>query len=495
MENKTGCIYAILNTVNGKGYIGQTINFKQRKAKHLSMVRSTSVHSSNYNMVIYKAMRKYGINSFSWSIIEEDIAQDDLDALEIYYIDFFGTYFTGYNSNIGGSSNRGYITSEATKEKQRGHPVSAHVRRRISEASTGRVASKETREKLSLLANSPEKQARHKATMEKNKSGRDLAVRQLNKDGEFVAVFTSLKKASEGTGITSQGICNVLKGRYPSIKGYKWEYVDASKASTHNFNTPVLQYSLDNVFIKVYPSNRDAEKATLISASQISRVCSGKQKTARGFIWKYLDETDISDCRNVSIARGSVGEKPILQYDLSANFIREWMSVRDASADLGIGKQCIYNTLRNSTYTAGGFMWRYKEGGTSDVVEHKRKGKGVSQYDMDGKFIRTYDTILSASEKTGISSISICANLKGRNKSAHGFLWVYKNEDPPVYEKPKITVKAVIQYSLEGKFIKSWSCASEILQEMGIPQGNVQRACRGAVKTAGGFIWKYKDDE
>lgn len=42
--------------------------------------------------------------------------------------------------------------------------------------------------------------------------------------------------------------------------------------------------------IKVFSSMKSAEEETYIPAKQISRVCRGYDKTARGYIWKYADE-------------------------------------------------------------------------------------------------------------------------------------------------------------------------------------------------------------
>jgi group I intron endonuclease len=52
--------------------------------------------------------------------------------------------------------------------------------------------------------------------------------------------------------------------------------------------------------------------------------------------------------------------KPILQYDLSMNFIREWNSVAHASEKLLIYNTQIYRCLRGVRKTTRGFIWKYK---------------------------------------------------------------------------------------------------------------------------------------
>lgn len=50
---------------------------------------------------------------------------------------------------------------------------------------------------------------------------------------------------------------------------------------------PVLQYDLNNNFIKEYFGVREAERQTKIS--HIAEVCGGYRKTAGGYIWKWKD--------------------------------------------------------------------------------------------------------------------------------------------------------------------------------------------------------------
>lgn len=53
--------------------------------------------------------------------------------------------------------------------------------------------------------------------------------------------------------------------------------------------------------------------------------------------------------------------KPVLQYDKQGNFIREWLSITDASETLGINKSHISECCRGGRKSAGGFQWKDKE--------------------------------------------------------------------------------------------------------------------------------------
>ena len=92
-------IYIATNKINGKSYIGQTINsLKQRKKRHLW-------DASNKRTIIYfhKALRKYGFNNFNWKIICKCNDIKSLNKLEAYYIKLYNTFKNGYNLTIGGT--------------------------------------------------------------------------------------------------------------------------------------------------------------------------------------------------------------------------------------------------------------------------------------------------------------------------------------------------------------------------------------------------------
>lgn len=59
----------------------------------------------------------------------------------------------------------------------------------------------------------------------------------------------------------------------------------------------------------------------------------------------------------------------------------------------------------------------------------------------------------------------------------------------------KKRAKRVLQYDLEGNFIKEWESALEIKRQRKINNISISACCRGERKTAGGFIWKYKDTQ
>lgn len=93
-----GFIYKITNNVNGKVYIGQTIQtVKERFYQHCATKCSDSV----LNMAIHKAIKKYGKSNFTIEVIEE-VDKDSLNDREKFWIEYYNSYNNGYNSTRGG---------------------------------------------------------------------------------------------------------------------------------------------------------------------------------------------------------------------------------------------------------------------------------------------------------------------------------------------------------------------------------------------------------
>lgn len=93
-----GIVYCAENNINGKCYIGQTIQtLLQRKRKHLKYD-----DSNNY---FHNALKKY--DDWNWYVVQEyecdrDKIKSVLNKAEIYYIEQYGSFNSGYNMTKGG---------------------------------------------------------------------------------------------------------------------------------------------------------------------------------------------------------------------------------------------------------------------------------------------------------------------------------------------------------------------------------------------------------
>lgn len=106
-----GRIYLITNVVNSKKYVGQTIKSVEKRLKE----HFKAAFVENRSAIICSAIRKYGKDNFSIVCIQDNVAINDLDGAEQYWIKYYDTFGKfGYNATTGGNQCR---ISDETKLK------------------------------------------------------------------------------------------------------------------------------------------------------------------------------------------------------------------------------------------------------------------------------------------------------------------------------------------------------------------------------------------
>lgn len=226
-------IYKITNLINGKTYIGQSIDIQRRFWEH----RCVS-HESNRHLKY--ALQKYGKDNFKYEVLEE-CDESLLDERERYYI---AKHKPEYNVTNGGQDSlRRYPDeikkkiSQKAKEQwanmsneekadriannlkgpKKGHAVSEETRKKLRDFNIGKKQSSETIEK-------------RKETMRKKKSAGYVQTNASHRKKiiciETGEIFESVKEASESLGIRASNISHVLKGRQKTAKGFRFEYLE-----------------------------------------------------------------------------------------------------------------------------------------------------------------------------------------------------------------------------------------------------------------------------
>ena len=98
MKKRKAVIYRVTNKINGKVYVGQSINYKRRKYSHIYNSKRDNPQFS----LLDSAIRKYGENSFEWDILWEG-SYSNIDGKEKYYIKKLNSQIpNGYNVESGG---------------------------------------------------------------------------------------------------------------------------------------------------------------------------------------------------------------------------------------------------------------------------------------------------------------------------------------------------------------------------------------------------------
>lgn len=212
-DNMVGKIYCISNDINNKVYIGKTTypTVEQRFQEHCRDSRKINKEKRP----LYNAMRKYGIEHFSISLVEEcDLSI--LETREQYWIDTYDSYNNGYNATIGGDGKQLYNYILFVEDYQDGMLVEEIAKKYGCDHSTVSKA-------LHLNNIDGNTNALNKR---KNK------VSQYDLNGNFIQEFESQRAAARY--LISQGhkgavasittnIGRVLKGQRKSAEGFFWK--------------------------------------------------------------------------------------------------------------------------------------------------------------------------------------------------------------------------------------------------------------------------------
>ena len=138
-------IYKVINKINNKFYIGQTVSALEKRISEHKFVanKGRDLFFKDYSL-LHKALNKYRFENFDWEILMHCTSKSMLDAAEIFFIDRYNTKVpNGYNLTDGGGGNSGCIVSKETREKKsesmkgknkgKHSPLSEEVKNKISE--------------------------------------------------------------------------------------------------------------------------------------------------------------------------------------------------------------------------------------------------------------------------------------------------------------------------------------------------------------------------
>jgi len=232
-------IYCIENKITGDRYVGSSVNFYKRKKLHLKRLKNKEHHSPH----LQNAWNKYGEENFVFIILEKFISRTDLINREQWWINNSNSE---YNICKTAGSSLGVKRSEKTKEK-------------IKKANLG-LKHPEWRNKIKSEAQGGDKHwTKNKKFSEESKENMSKAQKNLFKNG------------------------------YVHPRKGKSETIEQILLKIKRISKPIIQYDLEENFIKEWESAKQASINGFI-ASNISECCKNKRKTHKKFIWKYKEK-------------------------------------------------------------------------------------------------------------------------------------------------------------------------------------------------------------
>ena len=250
-----GIIYKITNLVNGKIYIGQTVQ---------SLKKRFEQHCGNKKSVLGRAIQKYGKENFYIETVEECDTIEELNEREKFWIAKSDCIAPkGYNLTEGGE---GASHSEVTRQK-----MSVVNRKRFENiAEREKIA-----EKLRGRKDSEEVKAKKSAAQKKRYSENPLA---CQKQSEGLKIRFSNPEERKKNSVT--------------MKKYKAEHPVSEETRAKIFSTKA-KYRKKVICVEtgeIFKSVSDAAKFMNVEPTRISRVCRGVRQTYHGYHWKFVED-------------------------------------------------------------------------------------------------------------------------------------------------------------------------------------------------------------
>jgi hypothetical protein len=160
------------------------------------------------------------------------------------------------------------------------------------------------------------------------------------------------------------------------------------------------------------------------------------------------------------------------------NGITEYIVINCSQSDLMFIKNNVYNSNISNIYNLDNVDWaQCNEYATNSLIK--------SASDLWNQGVKSTGKI---SEILNIHSSNIIKYLK----KAVEFGWCDYEAILGGYRENKLEI---VQFSLNGEFIKEWSCIKDASRELNIEYTSLAQTCKNEKrKSSGGYLWKYKKD-
>lgn len=115
--------------------------------------------------------------------------------------------------------------------------------------------------------------------------------------------------------------------------------------------------------------------------------------------------------------------------------------------------------------------------------------------------MQSYDSYDDAAKAVNTAKLNIYRVCKGYKKSSARYQWresvpgetIIANIETLQIQRPSGEKHIVIQYTIDGNFVREYASVAEAVRITGINAKSIRDAAKGLQKTAGGYCWLYKE--
>lgn len=292
-------VYKITNEMNGKCYVGSSKNVMRRLRDHQRELEG----NKHVNKYLQNAFNKNGGKNFRYELLE--VVEDEavLREREQYYMDLFCVCERDKGYNINALATGGGKYGEDNGWFGKGHLQAGPLNQFY-----GKTHTEETKKLISGIAK--KRKGKLNPNFGNRRGNNPISRSVLQVDPETFKVvneWDSVTSAYEGIGAkhTNGSVSDACKAAEGSVRlkrfGFYWCYSGdlekllRAKDYVSKRERPVLQLDKNTgEVIRRFKSCKEAADEFGIGLENISRACSGRYKTVRGYKWKYDEVASIS---------------------------------------------------------------------------------------------------------------------------------------------------------------------------------------------------------
>lgn len=432
-----GIIYKATNLLNGKVYIGQTVgSLAHRRGEHQHDAEADS--ANQFHVALYQYP-----GQFEWEVIDTFIGTREkvihaLNVAEEYHIQKYNSADEryGYNSTYGG-----YSSDKFTEQ----------INRRL-----------------------------------KAFGGSAKRLLQYDRDGNFIREFASLNEVAAFLKIGKASPKNLVTGLH---YGCQWrvkenEYFPKKIGVCHaTKGTAIAVYRNDGLLIGEYESRKDALAATGQKSANIREAIGDleiREHQMRDFYFFRLGDTHAPNLISISIKRKQRRRTAtktdcriaVACYSLDGELIHTYESMSEARRITGMTREAIlrYCEMREPIVLMPNsktkYVWQYSHGDPKQQIQ-------IKNYKADKVTVKRWKYLADGTR------VSIDVQVtKNKSKSSR------KMEH------------RIIQYSLQGDFIKVWENAN-LAADFGAESSytTIYKSLKGRQSRYANYIWRHYSDD